>query len=331
MHDFLRRPRNWVVTMLIAAAIIALVVTLLSSTKANLPQYVAPAPVEEPETPEILDLEYGVFNAENIPLSMTVPTDWTYVMQGGCPTYINRSDGARISFQITEYQPSMNNNTESVVYQDVLNAGGIWGGYSRLDPSSYIAIYELGSTDYFELTTWDLDTSVRVQFAVPSQRYDYYYDTILYLFDTFVWEKGNPIPEGYYLYYSDYGSYEFGIPIGWVATESNGISASNPVTGSILYATAYESAGDLSTVSQLDYVNAASAGRSGYLLSHYTNTGTSIVAEATYTSGGIQYALIHNMLYSQGMIYEFTFECTAENYNTDGGTYLSSLGLFRVF
>lgn len=333
MRDYIRKPRNWVVTIIIVSMLFAAIYTLFTSSKTNLPQYTGPEEVTEPvDEPKILDIPYGTFQAEGINLTMVVPDEWTYVVQAGCPTYINKVDGAKISFSISDYIPAVNNNTEQSLYNEVIGAGGYWGGYNRLDYSSYLLVYELNQTDFFELTTWDLNTTVRVQFAIPAARYEYYYDTVIYLFDSFKWEKEKPLPDNFFLCYNDYGCFEFGVPAGWVASIDNSMyAATNPNTGSIMYVTVYESQGDFSSISQIDYVAAASQNKSNYLLSTYANNGNTIVAEASYSSGGKQYSMIHNMLYNNGFVYEFTFECANENYTSDGAQYMTAVQLFRIF
>jgi|GEM_PF-1645926 len=331
MRDFVRKPKNWIIITIIIGMILALLMNLFSASKSNLPEYQpAETPPAEGES-KVLDIEYTTYQAENLPLSMTVPAEWTFVTQGGSPTYINKNDGAKISFSISSYIASVNSATEEQICNGVVNSGGLWGGYNRLDNSSYIIIYELDNTDYFELTTWDLSSTVSVQFAIPAARYDYYYDTVIHLYDSFAWNKENPIPEDYWLFYNDYGNFEFGIPSGWLTTVTDGIfSATNPDTGSIMYVSVSEVASDLSNVTQIDYIAVASQNRSNYLLSTYTNNGSYLIAEATYSSGGTQYSFINNILVANGFMYEFTFECSSANYNSDGQAYLSAVNLFRV-
>ena len=331
MRDFVRKPRNWVVTTLVITMLLALIINLISASKQNLPEYTLRETPTISEEPNIIEMEYSTYSHDLIPISMTVPAEWTLVTQGGAPTYINKNDGAKISFSISAYIPSVNNITEEVLFADVTNAGGLWGGYDRLDNSTYIVVYELNDTDFFELTTWDLANTARVQFAIPAARYEYYYDTVIHLFDSFSWQKGNPIPSDFGIMYNEYGNFEFGIPTGWIATITDGIfSSTNPNTGSIMYVSVSEVSADLSGITQIDYVAVASQNKSNFLLSTYSNNGSFLTAEATYSSGGNQYSVINNILVRDGFMYEFTFECAAGNYNTDGPYYMTAVNLFRV-
>lgn len=88
---------------------------------------------------------------------------------------------------------------------------------------------------------------------------------------------------------------------------------------------------DLSSIKQLDYVNAAGAGKSNYLLSSFSNNGTNLIAEATYNLDGVSYAEVRSMLATGLFQYEFTFQCEQANYDTDGQYFIGAMNLFRVF
>lgn len=330
MRDFIRKPKNWLAVCIVLTFLFALIYSFSAATRANLPSYVQPnveLRAEETEPP----LDTILYEAESIRLSMLAPADWTHVVKGGADTFVNPRDGASLSFQISGYNPGANMVTEELAAADVAALGGVMGGFAKDSNSAYLVIYELGAVDYFEYTTWDLSTFVRITLQVPAQRYTEYYDTAVYLFDSLAWEKETPIPEGFNLFYSSYGGFEFGVPEGWGAVIENGAYIATSPNGSRLTATVTQTGADLSGLSQLDYISAASQGKQGYLLASYSNTGSLLIAEASYNVGGETWVNVHNILASGEYMYEFIFDCREEAYPTDGSLFLTAMNLFRVF
>ena len=330
MRDFIRNPKNWIALCIVLAVLSALIYSFLSSTNVNLPSYVEPPATPAEETPTV-DIETVKFSAEDISLTMSVPSKWTHVVRQGSDAYVNPADGTTLIFHISGYDPGVNMVTEDVVTTELSASGGLLGGFTRDGNSAYLAIYEQGSVDYFEYTTWDLSTLVRVSLQVPAERYTDYYDTAVFLFDTLKWDKETPIPEGFSLFYSSYGDFEFGVPDGWNAVIDNGAYVASAASGSTLTASVTQSSLDLSSLSQLDYVGTASQGRQNYILSTYSNAGSTLIAEATYTKDGETWVNVNNILATGSFLYEFSFDCRQADYEADGSSFLTAMKLFRVF
>ncbi|MCH1949691.1 hypothetical protein MCJ35_10815 [Enterocloster sp. OA13] len=330
MRDFIRNPKNWMALCVVLAVLFALIYSFLSSTNANLPSYVEPPATPAEQTPAV-DIETVQFAAEGINLTMSAPAKWTHVIRQGADAYINPADGATLFFHISGYDPGVNMVTEEIIASELSASGGLLGGFSRNGNSAYLAIYEQGAVDCFEYTTWDLSTLVRISLQVPAERYTDYYDTAIFLFDTLKWEKENPIPEGFSLFYSSYGNFEFGVLDGWNAAIDNGAYIATAASGSCLTASVTQSGLDLSSLSQLDYVGAASQGKQNYLLSTYSNAGSTLIAEATYTKDGETWVNVNNILATGSYLYEFSFDCKQSEYETDGPSFLTAMKLFRVF
>lgn len=330
MRDFIRNPKNWMALCVVLAVLFALIYSFLSSTNANLPSYVEP-PAAPTETASAVDIETLQFKAEGISLTMSVPAKWTHVIRQGGDAYVNPADGATLIFHISGYDPGVNMVTEDVITTELTASGGLLGGFTKDGNSAYLAIYEQGSVDYFEYTTWDLSTLVRVSLQVPAERYTDYYDTAVFLFDTLKWEKEDHIPEGFSMFYSSYGNFEFGVPDGWNAVIDNGAYIATAASGSVLTASVTQSSLDLSALSQLDYVGTASQGRPNYILSTYSNAGSTLIAEATYTKDGETWVNVNNILATGSFLYEFSFDCRQSDYEADGASFLTAMKLFRVF
>ena len=332
MHDFIRKPKNWAAVCVVVCFLFALLYSFLSAAQQNLPSYVPPdvtAAVQESKTPDIETREY---RNEELGLSMLVPADWQQVIQRGNPTFINQVDAATIQFIFSDYTPTLNAITEDTVRYDVEQAGGVLGGYAQQDVSSYLAIYEINSVDFFEYTTWDLDTSARVSIQIPAARYKDYYDVVIYLLETLNWTKANPIPDGFGLFYSSFGNFEFGVPIDWAANIVDGsYVATSQKTGAYITCSVTENTVGISTLSQLDYVDIMSKSKPGYLLSMYSNAGNTLTAEASYTNNGEAWQNVHYLYFSGSYLYEFSIDCPQSAYKSDGTTFLTAVKLFRCF
>lgn len=332
MHDFIRKPKNIFSLIIVLSFLFALIYSFVSATKTNFPSYNASNKSNKKTVEEEPVIETKTYTDDTIGLSMSVPTDWVQVIRGGHVTFVNQTDAAALQFIISDYQPTLNSITQETVSTDVENSGGTFGGYAQYDATSYLAIYELNSVDYFEYTSWDLDTYVRVSLQVPSARYQYYYDIAVYLFDTFSWNKPNPIPDGMSLFYSSTGNFEFGTPTDWTAKIANGAyTATSPDTGAFITCSVTENTTGLSSLSQIDYVNTMSQSKSQYMLTSYSNAGNTLSAEANYSNNGETWNYIHYLYWSATYLYEFSLDCPQSSYDTDDALFLTAITLFRRF
>lgn len=312
MRDFIRKPRNWFAVMIVLAVLAALMMNFFSSFGTNMPSYSTPNDLVEPdivrpEEPQS-SIETVLYTSE-LGFSMQVPKDWTFVVKGGNDTYVNAKDGASIVFAVSDYNPALNSVTRESIYSDIVAANGVFGDYEQVSSSAYLVVYEIGALDYFEYSLWDLDTLVRVSVQIPAQSYTTYREDILAMLDTFSWERANPIPEDYAMYYSEYGSFEFPIPDGWQYGIENGSLVALSADGaagyqvSVTNTTAY-----LNDVSQIDYVEAMGSGKPNYMLNSFSNTGSILTAEASFTSDGVACRQIHNIFATGEYQYELVFQ-----------------------
>ena len=332
MRDFVRKPRNWFLVMLVVAVMSALFINLFASTNKNLPSYQEGTDVEPPAaTPEPagLDFETIVYKNEELGFSMDVPADWSFVVKNGADSYVD-TDGSMISFAVSTYDPSLNMVTNESVSNDVTVSGGLLGAFSWLTNSSYAVIYEINSVDYFEYVTWDLDTLVRVSAMMPAENYEKYADSFTTLFDTFSWEKESPIPEGYTMYYSEYGNFEFPVPSGWESGIENGCFVAVSESGANYRIAVNSSPMDFTQLTQLSYVETMGAGKTNYMLSDYQVSATGLNASASFESEGVPYTEMHQMMNNNSLQYELLFQYPTQD-EESYKVYLEVSSLFRVF
>lgn len=328
-RDIVRKPKNWVMGIIALAVLIALIQSFFSAANSNLPAYIeSPTPVPTTTPPNI---DTVIYHNDEVNFSMCVPAGWSHVTKSGNDAFINQADGAMLMIDVHDYDPWLNTVTQESVQADVKAQNGMLGGFAQNDSHSYIVIYEVGTVDYFEYYCWDLAHTLCVSMSIPTERYQHYYDSVIYLFDTIRWEEEYPIPDDFYLYYSDYGNFEFGLPIGWQTALQDGSLVATSPNGSMVVVTLTSTSNDLSSISQLDYANLASAGKSNYLLSKFENNGTNLIAEASFQVNGTSCSEVRMMLSSGNFWYEFDFTCPDSAYDVDGAAFLQTINLFRAF
>ncbi len=335
MRDFVRKPANWFVVMIVVAVLAALIISFFQSANSQLPSYTPGTVVEPKSTPEAtkppVTIRTQPFSSD-AGFTMEVPADWSYVLKGGKDTFVNATDGAKVVFTVSDYNPALNLVSKETVEADAIALNGVLGAYVQYDDHTYAALYEIGTVDYFELSTWSLDTVVRVSIQIPAERYTHYHDDMLYLLDTFSWEPLNPIPEGYSIYYSEYGNFEFLIPEGWQYEIVDGaLVAADTVSGGNFRVSLSGNASDLSSISQIDYVNAMSPGKTAYMLSTFSNNGQALTAEANFTANNIAYSEFHSITYANAFRYEFLFQVPQEYESKALPQFLTAIQHFRVF
>lgn len=332
-RDFARKPKNWFLIMIVLAVMAALFISFFQSMNTNLPSYQEGTDVEPvaSEEPELLDFPTTQYTNDEYGFSMDVPADWQFVVKSGADSYVD-DDGSIISFSVSPYDPTLNLVTQDNVSNDVTSAGGLLGAFSWLTNSSYAVVYEIDGVDYFELVTWDLETLIRVSAYTPAENYQEYANQFTTLFDTFVWEKPSPIPDGYTMYYNDYGSFEFPVPTTWTSGIEDGcFVAVSEETGANYRITVSDMPMDFSQLTQLDYVNTMGSGKSNYMLNEYQVSNTGLSASASFLNDGVQYMELHQIMVVGSFQYELLFQYPLEMEETCYPAYLEVSSLFRVF
>ena len=331
LREKLMDSKGWVPVVIVLSFLFAGIYNLFASSGANLPAYIENAPPEAsqaelppPETFDFADEEHGY--------SVKVPDGWRKVTRQGHTTFVNQ-DGASLQIQLIGYLPSLNMVTTTTISSDIVAAGGVLEDFAWIGNDAYVVAYSYKDTIYMEYCTWSLSAAIRLQFVVPTESYSDYYSTMLYVFDHFRWDKADPIPEGFAMYYNEFGNFEFGLPAHWsgAVTSSGVYAATNPQAGSVMYVSVVETDATFHSVGQTEYVGIMSENRQNFVLRSFTNDGTSIMAEAVYRVGEAEYALIQLRKCNGRFQYAFSFECPMASVDQEIGSFRTAVGLFRFF
>ena len=329
LKEKLSQSRNWIAIAIVLSVLFAGIYTLFSTSSSSLPGYIdQPRPPDEPPPPIILDTTLYV--DERIGLSIHIPVGWQKITRGGFDTFVH-PDGTAIQLQVMDYMPSMNMMTPESIAADAQNIGGVLTEYLRMSTSSYAIIYKIGGINYIEFNTWDRQVLVRIQFTLSDAAYGIYFDTCMHIINTLAWEQLDPIPAEFMLYYSDFGNFEFGVPIEWgyVITGDGVFVATNPHTGTVMYVSVEATDATFHEVAQIEYVNVMGVNRDGFMLQNFSNDGFAIVAEASYFVGEVQYGLVQYRVASGRFQYVFSFEARVEAIQYDLPYYQAATRLFR--
>lgn len=229
-------------------------------------------------------LQYFYDNEYNY--TFAVPNDWDYVENGVDVYYIHRASGASVKTSVNSYYPSINNISSESASLNVVNNGMAFVDFTKYDNSHFEVRYQDVSEDttfdYIIETYWDRDTVITLECVFR----DEYYSDLISIYDSiissFYWERPNPIPEGYYLYYVEKYNCEVAIPDNWDANMlENTIYATDTVYGLTASFSAVQNSTPLSSLTSTDIYNLVSSGKQNVMVNSFDVTDS--VARCNYS------------------------------------------------
>lgn len=270
---------------------------------------------QETETEKVI-VSDTYFNNE-INFVMQIPEGWEHVIKDGYDTFVHAASASSIQIQVLSYYPMVNNVTEESLNETLSQSGYTLTEFSYLGDNGYYDIYKgynnAGEVDYIEHVFWDRSHVVKILVIVNDIYYDKLSDEIWFAINSASWEYENPITEGYFLNYQIYGDFEFAVPDTWLFSSTDGaLYAYDEETGSSLVVNVLEDPSMLEDISELDYVNFLSAGKSNFILSTFQQYSDYIYGEGTYSNNGVNVALMQayyaNGKYQYILTYEYPLE-----------------------
>ena len=252
-----------------------------------------------------------------IGLTMKIPAGWTYVKKSGYDTFVHNASASSVQVQILSYYPMVNNATKESLAESFAARGLTLTEFSRESETSYYTICQEngmgGVTDYVEEVLWDRDHVVKIVVTFNDSYYDKLQTDIWGCIDSVQWIRENPVPEGFALYYSQVGDFEFAYPFGWAVEAADGaFYASLEGTNAYMSVNVEENNTLMSNFSQVEYSNSLSAGRSDFVLTQFQSDDSSVYAEATFYYGDVQMSLMHCVIANGAYHYSIAYECPTE-------------------
>lgn len=258
--------------------------------------------------------ETQIYTNKEIALSMDLPADFSMVIKSGYETYVHAPSGTSIQIQVNAYDPTINNVNASIVSEQVVGEGYSFVSYTRLSNSSYEAIYQKinGAVyDYIEEVYWDRDHIVVVKFIVEDANYQLFSDEFIHVVETFSWNKENPIPDGYYLYYCREGNFEIGLPEEWsFSGAGNSYYAADPYTNSQYMVQYYPSEEiiDLSALTATDMTSMINTGKPSFMLETFYAESNVAQARASFISNDVKYVDLYTIYSNEECLIYIIFE-----------------------
>lgn len=290
----------------------------------------------EPETETEKKIITNTYMNAEIDLSMQIPDGWQHIIKDGFDTYVHSPSASSVQIQVMSYYPMVNNATAESL-SDTYSARGLEiTEFQYTADNSYYVIYRSkgisGITDYIECVLWDRQNVAKVIFTFNDDNFERIQDEIWYCIDSISWNYEDPIAEGFYLKYQLAGDFEFAVPDNWtVADTGTSFYAYEENTGASMTVNLLEDSTLLTEITQVDYADFLSNGKSDFILNTFQQSDNMIYGEATYSYNGTTYAVIQTYYANGTYQYILTYEFPVELGETYAAASQNALNMTRIF
>ena len=271
-----------------------------------------------------------------IALSMQIPDGWQHVTKDGYDTYIHSASASSIQIQVLSYYPMVNNTSVDSLTETYSARGMTLTEFQYTADNSYYVIYQSqgmsGITDYIEYVIWDRQHVAKVVVTFNDANYDKLKDEIWYSLNSISWDYEDPISEGFLLNYQIAGDFEYAVPDTWTTGSADTTYyAYEESSGAMLTVNVLEDTSLLSEITQLDYSNFLSNGKSNFVLTQFEQSDTSIYGEATYMNNDVQMGVMQEYYATGQYQYIVTYEFPVDLGQSYVELAQNGLALTRIF
>ena len=322
------------VAVIISMSILALIIQMSNQSRDVYTgtESTVPTQTERPHT------KLKLYEENELGLRYGVPEDWTQVVKDGFKTYIHQPTATSLQVRIEDYIPELLIWNEDTAHAYAQRQGGDLTSFYWNDANSFSLIYnkyqdkQERTTAFLEMVQFDRLHCITMSVSVMAEYYDSMSDIIDDVMESFYWEKPAPWPDGTYVYYSEYGAFEFAYPASWnVGTTDNAYIAQDPETGGVMSIAVSESDATYQGVSQIQYVQFAGETRNNFALSTFAADDNIIYAVGTYYSGDQEVVLVQYLLASGRYEYAITFETPSYAYQQQATLFDGIIKTFRYY
>lgn len=246
---------------------------------------------EKEETqPQIIMQEYSDDSAK---LRIDIPSEWVRITKDGYTTFVQKETGASVQIRISDYDPSVNNVSESGISASIVEKGYYFTGFSLLASQHYELLYQDKKDviyDYIEDVYWDREEIVSIIYTMKDSDYDSLVPYLDKMRESFMWEPSSPIPAGYHLYYNYNLDFELGIPDAWTFGESEAaVYATDETSGAVMMLQTMENSTSFSDITASDIASLLSENRSGFMMHSYQASEDKGYAVCSFTENQKRY------------------------------------------
>ena len=263
---------------------------------------------------KIADPTYNYVN-DALHYSIDVPEAWAKVLgENNEISFIDKRNSVQLRIFSQAYNPQINRVSYDSCQVQAAQSNMELREFKQITTSSYAVSYATKDYWYLEYVYWDYTSILTLRFTIPTQ---YSNDTtvmqtVKYVNQSLIWNRERAIPEDLQLIYSDMGSFEFGLPVGWTFGSSGGtIIATAPDGTASFTVSVTEATMELSQISQVDTLTYLQQSKPGFNMESYTNNGTILEVRGTYNLNGKPIDLHQYVKVQNG--YEYTLIFESEN------------------
>lgn len=329
-----RKVSLWV-PIAIVIVLISLIVVYMSSQE-NMNVYKGETNPLNTTTSVKTEIDLSINKHELIKLSYGVPKDWTKVIKDGALTYIHTPSTSSFQIRVKEYIPDLLTINQNYVMGQ-LNANGMsLINFKWNSNSSFLILYQKGmdekATYYIDSVDFDQNHYVWISYTFPAKYYDRIMPIITAIIDSVKWDKEKPYPQDVSMIYNGNAHVEFSFPTAWTSgIQDNVLFAQDPQTGTSLSYVVNSSTVTYGNITQLDYLNWASAGRTNFALQTFECTPEKLKAVSTYHANNQSMVLVQYMFATGSFEYIITFDIPQNSYKTQQKLIDTLVTLVRIY
>lgn len=285
-------------------------------------------------TTEVPDMQW--ISDESVGLALYVPAGWTRLIKNGNVTFVDRDTTAYVQIVKSGYFPGLSNANEESVRGELANAGCNFVSFTKNGNYGHTVLYQQYSGDvlydYIEVTRIDLRNVVRITVCSPDAVFKQLESAITMTANSVSWSPANPIPDGYFLAYNEFGAFEFAVPSDWDRYVLDGeFVARDRETGAEMHVGVSQSTATYANVNQGTFAEYMSPGKAGFGIERFTVSNNLVYCVSSYNIDSIPVYRVDYMLATGAYEYTLCFICPKQYYQQKSGMFEEAFKLFRTF
>lgn len=317
----------------VVGVLIAMVLlTTIIVTRCNITQEKQVIPVNSTPSPTELAFSGILYEDKSIDFTMLVPSDWTNVIMKGNATFIHKPSSSSIQIEVSSYEPWLLYISEEYINEKLKIDSAHLCNYAKLSDTDFIYEYNRNGSRIIERIIFDRETSIKISCLSPSETFEDFRDIFLQSLNSINWNAKNPIPDEFYILYSEFGNCEYAIPKGWTYGNSGAsYYAQNENTGATMSLVIRESENNYSYLTKEIFISENEGLYPELSIWKYANDNKNIHVEGTYESKSGTMVIIRSYTIKDGFEYIITFISPRTVYKSEAEIYANAIKLFRIF
>lgn len=279
------------------------------------------------------NIETQIYADNTYHFSISIPKDWTQVIDHDTVSYIHKPSGATIRMEVFAYDPAINNVAADTLSASITQDGKTFKNFTRKSASSYEVMYQdlKNSTyDYIEEVYWDREHIIRLSCIFNDEIYEKILPYIEKMLNSFSWNAENPIPDGYALQYLSADQFEFAYPDTWVlGTSSNSIVTMDQSSNASMTITMQDYDSSLSSMTATDMAQLIGSDKQNFMMNSFQASDAKATAKATYVVDSVQMQLVECLIWDGSHL--FSLNIAYEQGTISDNLPETCISLFRSF